>query len=54
MKLFDEIKPIYRIDKEMNNILQDINNKLEKVSISDKQKRNYMILEILGSACWSK
>lgn len=43
MKLFDEIKPIYRIDKEMNNILQDINNKLEKVSISDKQKRNYMI-----------
>ena len=43
MKLFDEIKPIFHIDNEMNNILQDINKKLENININDKQKRKYMI-----------
>ena len=43
MELFDEIKPKYYIDEEMNNILQDIDKKLKNIDISDKQKRKYMI-----------
>lgn len=43
MKSFDEIKPIFHIDDEMNDILQDINKKLENLNINDKQKRKYMI-----------
>ena len=43
MKLFDEIKPIYNIDNEMENILQDINKKLKNININDKQKKKYMI-----------
>lgn len=43
MKSFYEIKPIFHIDNEMNEILQDINKKLEDISINDKQKRKYMI-----------
>ena len=43
MKLFDEIKPIYYIDNEMNDILQDINKKLKNININDKQKKDYMI-----------
>lgn len=43
MKLFDEIKPIFHIDNEMNSIMQDINKKLENININDKQKRKYMI-----------
>ena len=41
MKLFDKVKPIYYIDNEMNDILQDINKKLKNINISDKQKRKY-------------
>lgn len=43
MKLFDEVKPIYYIDKEMENLLQDINEKIKNININDKQKRKYMI-----------
>lgn len=43
MNLFDEIKPIYYIDDEMNNILQDINKKLNNIKIGDRKKRKYMI-----------
>lgn len=43
MELFDGIKPKYYIDEEMNNILQDIDEKLKNIYISDKQKRKYMI-----------
>ena len=43
MKLFDKVKPIYYIDNEMNDILQDINKKLKNINISDKQKRKYMV-----------
>ena len=43
MKMLDEIKPIYHIDDEMNDILHDINIKLKNINISDKQKRKYMI-----------
>ena len=43
MNLFDEIKPIYYIDNEMDNILNAINKKLKYININDKQKRKYMI-----------
>lgn len=31
MELFDEVKPKYYIDKEMNDILQDIDEKLKYI-----------------------
>ena len=43
MNSFDEIKPIYYINEEMNNILSDINKKLKNINVNDKQKRKYMI-----------
>lgn len=43
MELFDGIKPKYYIDEEMKDILQDINEKLKNIDISNKQKRKYMI-----------
>lgn len=43
MELFDKVKPKYYIDKEMNDILQDIDEKLKYIDISDKQKRKYLI-----------
>ena len=43
MELFDKVKPKYYIDKEMNDILQDIDEKLKYIDISDNQKRKYMI-----------
>ena len=43
MELFDKVKPKYYIDKEMNDILQDINEKLKCIDISDNQKRKYLI-----------
>ncbi len=43
MKLFDEIKPVFFIDNEMNDILNDINIKLKNINVNDKQKRKYMI-----------
>ena len=43
MKLFDEIKPVFFIDNKMNDILNDINVKLKKINVNDKQKRKYMI-----------
>lgn len=43
MKLFDEIKPVYFIDNEINDNLNDINVKLKKINVNDKQKRKYMI-----------
>jgi hypothetical protein len=32
VKLFDEIKPVFFIDNEMNNILNAINIKLKKIN----------------------
>ena len=43
MKLFDEIKTVYFIDNEINDILNDINTKLKNINVNDKQKRKYMI-----------
>ena len=43
MNLFDKIEPKYHINDEMNNILEEINNKLNNLEINDKQKRKYMV-----------
>ncbi len=37
MKLFDEINPVFFIDNEMNDILNDINVKLKNINVNDKQ-----------------
>jgi len=43
MKSFDKIEPVFHIDDEMNNLLRKIELKLNQISITDKQKRKYMI-----------
>ena len=43
MKPFDKIEPVFNIDDEMNNLLRTIELKLNQISITDKQKRKYMI-----------
>ena len=43
MKSFDKIEPVFNIDDEMNNLLRTIELKLNQISITDKQKRKYMI-----------
>ena len=43
MNLFDKIKPIFNIDDEMNELLSNINSKLNDIKITDKQKRKYMV-----------
>ncbi len=43
MKSFDKIEPVFNIDDEMNNLLMTIELKLNQISITDKQKRKYMI-----------
>ena len=43
MKLFDKVKPIFNIDEEMNELLVNIDSKLNDIKITDKQKRKYMV-----------
>lgn len=43
MKPFDKIEPVFNIDDKMNNLLRTIELKLNQTSITDKQKRKYMI-----------
>lgn len=43
MKLYDKINPVFYIDDNMTNIIDNINNNIVKLDISDKQKRKYMI-----------
>jgi putative uncharacterized protein MYPE4820 len=43
MKPFDKIEPVFNIDDKMNNLLRTIELKLNQISITDKQKRKYMI-----------
>ena len=43
MKLFDKVEPVFYIDKEVDNLIQNINQKLNYIKISDRQKRKYMI-----------
>lgn len=42
MKSFDKVIPVFHIDNEMNNLLDTIKQKLNQISITDKQKRKYM------------
>ena len=43
MNLFDKVNPIFNIDEEMNELLNNINLKLNDIKITDKQKRKNMI-----------
>lgn len=43
MNKFDKIEPIFYIDEEIKDLVEDINNRLNIIKISDKQKRKYMI-----------
>lgn len=43
MNLFDKVNPIFNIDEEMNELLVNINSKLDDIKITDKQKRKYMV-----------
>ena len=43
MNFFDKIKPLYYIDDEMNDLIKSINLKLDSISISNTQKKKYMI-----------
>ena len=43
MNLFDKVNPIFNIDDEVNELLNNINLKLNNIKITDKQKRKYMI-----------
>ena len=39
MNLFDKVNPIFNIDEEMNELLVNINSKLDDIKITDKQKK---------------
>ena len=43
MNLFDKVEPVFNIDKDMKDLLYDIDSKLSDIKISDKQKRKYMV-----------
>ncbi len=43
MNLFDKIKLVFFINDEMNKLIDDIENKINKVKITDSKKRKYMI-----------
>lgn len=43
MKLFDQVEPVFVINDEMNYLLEAIDRKLNQITVTDKQKREYMI-----------
>ena len=43
MSLFDKVEPIFNIDDDMKELLNNIDLKLNDIKISDKQKRKYMV-----------
>lgn len=43
MNLFDKVNPMLNIDDEMNELLVNIDSKLDDIKITDKQKRKYMV-----------
>ena len=45
MNFFDEIKFIYYIDENMNNMIRSIDEKLSKIDINDNQKKNNLIIK---------
>ncbi|MBR2712119.1 MAG: Fic family protein [Bacilli bacterium] len=40
---FDKVDPIFNIDEEMNELLNNIDSKINDIKITDKQKRKYMV-----------
>ena len=43
MNIFDKVEPVFNIDDEINELLNNINSMLNEIRITDKQKRKYMI-----------
>lgn len=43
MNLFDKVNPVFNIDEEINELLVNIDSKLDDIKITDKQKRKYMV-----------
>ena len=41
--MFDKIKPVFFLNDEMNNLLEEIESKLKSIRITDKNKRKYMV-----------
>ena len=43
MNLFDIVNPVFNMDEEINELLVNIDSKLDDIKITDKQKRKYMV-----------
>ncbi len=43
MNMFDKIEPVFYIDDEIEDLLENINTKLSIIKINDRQKRKYMV-----------
>ena len=43
MNLFDKVEPVFKIDNEMELLINEIDKKLDEIKINDKQKRKYMV-----------
>ena len=43
MNLFDKVNPVFNMDEEINELLVNIDSKLDDIKITDKQKRKYMV-----------
>ena len=43
MKLLDKIEPVYHIDEEIENMINNIDKKISNIIVNDKQKRKYMV-----------
>ncbi len=43
MNLFDKVNPIFNLDEEINQLLFNIDSKLNDIKITDKKKRKYMV-----------
>ena len=43
MSLFDKVEPVFNIDEDMKELINNIDLKLSNIKISDKQKRKYMV-----------
>ena len=41
--MFDKVKPVFFLNDEMNNLLNEIDFKLKSIRITDKNKRKYLI-----------
>ena len=48
MNLFDKVNPIFNIDEEMNELLNNINLKLNDIKITDKQIKEYFVSKVFS------